>query len=106
MRSHLPHKRDANHDEIAQAFRSLGCSVFDASAVGDGFPDLVVGVMRLNLLVEVKDAKGDLTEDQVKFMGDWRGTVVIVRNVDDVAYAVREARAMAVAVNNKARGRL
>ncbi len=101
MRSHLPHKRDRNHAEIAQAFEGLGCSVFDASAVGDGFPDLVVGVMRLNLLVEVKDAKGDITEDQVKFMADWRGSVVIVRNVDDVVQVVNEARAMAVAINNK-----
>lgn len=37
-------KRDANHNAVADTFRALGCSVFETDRVGEGFPDLVVGM--------------------------------------------------------------
>lgn len=78
MRSRLPHKRDANHAEITQAFQQLGCTVFDASALGDGFPDLVVGLVKQNLLVECKTKDGELTPPQQRLIEEWRGEIHVV----------------------------
>lgn len=83
-------KVDDNQAEIVAAFRRMGCSVAITSAVGDGFPDLVVGYRRHNLLVEVKDgskppSKQRLTDDQMKFHGNWRGPVYVVKDVGDAA---------------------
>ena len=85
-------RTDDNHKEIVKAARSLGCSVADTSAVGNGFPDLVIGVYagrRINLMVEVKDGKKSasrrkLTEDQVEFHKGWRGQIAIVETVQDL----------------------
>ena len=82
MRSRLPHKRDRNQPEIVVAFTALGCSVFDTSAMGGGFPDLVLGVCGENVMVEIKTKKGTLTEDQQKLIGKWRGTIHVIDSVD------------------------
>ena len=47
-------KVDENHALIVKTLRELGCSVFDCSRVGKGFPDLVVGKNNHTALVEVK----------------------------------------------------
>lgn len=47
---------DGNHAEICTALRAVGALVFDTSRVGDGFPDIVVGVRGRFLLIEVKNA--------------------------------------------------
>lgn len=90
-------KIDANQGQIVQAFRSLSCSVAITSAVGDGFPDLVVGINGLNILVEIKDgakppSERRLTPAQVDFHGNWRGQVVVVETVDDVIDLVAAVR--------------
>jgi len=52
-------RRDRNHGAVVEALRAAGCSVWDASHVGGGFPDLVVGRVvagrRRTYLLEVKD---------------------------------------------------
>ena len=48
-------RTDANHATIRDALRSVGCSVADTSAVGQGFPDLVIGFRGATMLIEVKD---------------------------------------------------
>ena len=83
-------RTDGNHAEIREAFRQLGCSVADTSRLGDGFPDLLVGYRRRNLLVEVKDgskspSRRKLSDDEAKFHAEWRGQVAVVETVDDVA---------------------
>ena len=75
---------DANQKEIVEALRKAGCSVFVASTVGKGFPDLIVGKGGRTVLVEIKTKKGKLTEDQVHFYENWKGSaIIIVRTIDE-----------------------
>lgn len=90
-------KIDANQGDIVQAFRALGCSVAITSAVGDGFPDLVVGINGLNVLVEVKDgsrppSERKLTPAQVVFHEGWRGQAVVVISVEQAVALVNAVR--------------
>ena len=86
------HKVDANQAEIIAAFRELGCSVHDCSGVGGGFPDLVVGLVGVNLLVECKTDAGTLTPEQERFSQEWRGTMRIVRSADEARELVTRTR--------------
>ena len=70
-------KVDENHKIIVQKFRELGASVFDASGVGRGFPDILVGFNNQTALVEIKSSdKKKFTEPQLKFMAEWKGSAV------------------------------
>lgn len=77
---------DENQAEIVDYFRSKGFSVFVASAMGKGFPDLVVGYSGYNYLIEVKNPEGASTHTaaQVKFAENWNGQYTTVRSIDDV----------------------
>lgn len=81
-------KVDANQGEIVKALRAIGCTVAITSAIGNGFPDLIVARNRRNLLIEVKDgrlppsARG-LTADQRIFHAEWAGQVDVVNSVDE-----------------------
>lgn len=77
-------KVDVNQTEIVNYLRSVGASVAITSTIGKGFPDLVVGWKGRNYLVEVKQAKGKLTEDQFTFATHWKGQIAVVRSVIDV----------------------
>lgn len=80
---------DANHSKIVAALRAAGCSVFDTSRVGGGFPDLVVGRRQETYLIEVKTDAGKLTPDQKQFLSSWRGGVLlVVYSVEDALNAV------------------
>lgn len=84
---------DANQNDIVAAFRSMGCSVAITSNVRGGFPDIVVGIHGLNLLVEIKDGSKipsarKLTKDEQIFHDNWKGHAVIVESVDDVVALV------------------
>lgn len=86
-------RTDDNQTEIVKALRSIGCSVAITSAVGSGFPDLVVGRHSCGtLLLEVKDgrkppSKRKLTEAELRFHGSWLGGPIAV--VDSVESAIR-----------------
>lgn len=94
-------RTDANEAEIVRAFEAFGCLVHDTSALGGGFPDLVVRAYDRVLLVEVKDGSKPpsarrLTPDQVAFQQ--RGWVVhVVTCLDDVIALVRKSRPRTVA---------
>lgn len=92
MRSRLPHKRDANHAEIAQTFESLGCTVADTSALGDDFPDMVVGIAGVNLMVEAKSDGGRLSPGQHGFRERWRGQYDVVNSPDEAVELVQGVR--------------
>lgn len=82
---------DANQPEIINALRKVGASVVSLSAVGRGVPDLMVGYMGRNHLLEVKDGSKPpsaqkLTPTQVEWHRDWRGSAVVVNSVE-AAYA-------------------
>ena len=76
-------KVDINQKEIVTYLRKIGASVAVMSAVGQGFPDLVVGWRGRNYLIEIKQAKGKLTEDQYEFAAHWRGQYGVARCIDD-----------------------
>ena len=82
-------RSDSNQQDIIDALRAAGASVFDTSRVGGGFPDLVVGfgggigITARTYLMEVKTVNGKLNKKQVKFHNEWRGQVDIVRSAED-----------------------
>lgn len=85
MRTYRGHKKDANHDTIAQAFKDHGASVIDTHALGDGFPDIVVGYRGFTALVEVKNGRNRLTDDERRARDNWLGgDWLIIRTVDEV----------------------
>lgn len=82
----MPRKKDANQEEILRALEQVGCSIIDASAVGGGCPDLVVGRAGVTYLIEIKNpnTKGKLNKLQQRFFDTWKGQV-------DVAYTIEDA---------------
>jgi Holliday junction resolvase len=79
---------DLNHQEIVKTLRWLGATVFDASRMGQGFPDLVVGYNHQTVLVEIKSGEQKkFTQAQLKFMADWKGSAVT--RINDVDGAIR-----------------
>lgn len=103
-------KRDRNHAECVAEFRRLGCSVLDLGSVGEGVPDVLVGITygwaeqvrsgewrykesKVNVLAEIKDGeKAKLTVRQSEWHTDWKGQVCIVRNLEDVRNLVKSYR--------------
>ncbi len=86
-------KVDRNQAEIVDAFRRLGCTVHCTHTLGQGFPDLVVGHLGNNYLVEVKDwqqppSKRKLTVDEAEWHANWRGQATVVMCVADVEQVV------------------
>ena len=86
---------DGNQKEIVDTYRRCGCSVHVTSAVGKGFPDIVVGKYGLNDLVEIKDgskppSEQKLTEDEARFFSRWQGSVKLVTTTQDVFDHVHE----------------
>ncbi|HWT00202.1 MAG TPA: hypothetical protein VN256_08140 [Pyrinomonadaceae bacterium] len=84
---------DANQPEIVSALVDGYFSVAYTTAIGGGFPDLVVGgsmpcpncskKFRQNKLVEVKTLTGTLTKEQQLFHPCWAGQLSIARTIDD-----------------------
>lgn len=75
-------RTDTNQSEIVAAYRQLGASVQHLHTIGQGCPDLLVGISGLNILVEVKSAKGKLTGDESAWHASWAGQVEINDSVD------------------------
>ena len=81
---------DANQDAIVSALRAAGASVQSLAAVGQGVPDLVVGIRGEDFFLECKDgakrpSARALTPDQRKWIDAWRGRPVVVVNSPDEA---------------------
>jgi hypothetical protein len=73
---------DENQPEIVKHLRANDWSVHVASAIGQGFPDLICARMEFTALLEVKNPakpKGDqaLTPPQVEFHKSWPGVKLI-----------------------------
>jgi Holliday junction resolvase len=79
-------KRDANEQQIVGALEAVGCIVHRLSQ--KGIPDLLVGRQGATYLIEVKELKGSLTDDQKYFFETWRGHAVIVRTVEEAMEAI------------------
>jgi Holliday junction resolvase len=78
---------DANQPDIVKALRQAGASVTSLAGVGNGVPDLLVGIRKVTTVFEVKDgakvpSKRKLTEDEQKWHDEWRGSKFIVESVE------------------------
>ena len=74
---------DGNHGAVVAALKSAGLSVQSLAGLGDGVPDLLVGLAGQNYLVEVKDgekcpSRQKLTPDQQRFFLGWKGKPPVV----------------------------
>ena len=90
-------RKDTNQSEIERAFRKMGCSFWDTSALGGGFPDGVAGLGGISLPIEIKDgskvpSKRKLTPAQIEFRDNWKGGMRVVENLTDVEITVRLLR--------------
>jgi hypothetical protein len=90
-------RTDGNQTLIIDAFRAGGATVAPTHAAGEGFPDLVVGYMGENRLVEVKNgnnppSKRKLTPDQVGFHSTWRGSIDIIEQPEQVWHLLAAIR--------------
>jgi hypothetical protein len=92
-------KRDVNHGGLTKAFERLGCTVQDLSHAGvSGWPDVVVGCIGQNHLVEFKNpetayGRAGLNRNQRAFARDWRGGLVYaVSAPEEVEALVRNWR--------------
>jgi hypothetical protein len=81
-------KVDANQPLIVQAFRDRGCSVKHLHRMGEGCPDIAVGMQGLTRFVEIKTDKGKHTQAQLDWLEDWTGGAYLVRNIGDVEACV------------------
>lgn len=77
-------KVDGNQTEIVEALREAGASVTLLHMVGNGCPDLLIGIHGVTGLVEVKALKtGKFTEQQIKWWDAWKGgPIAQVRDVE------------------------
>lgn len=99
-------RRDGNHDALVSDFLALGCTVLDAHASGiPGQPDVIVGCMGLNHLVEFKNpltlyGRAGLSPTQSHFQRHWNGGPVYTATCTDDAvelvnlWRTRTARVM------------
>jgi hypothetical protein len=90
-------RKDANHNELAEAFVRMGCSFLDMSELGDGAPDGAAGFGGISILVEFKDgakpkSKQKLTPKQRKFWDTWTGGVRLVPDLAAVEETVKLLR--------------
>jgi hypothetical protein len=93
----LKARKDANHNSIADLFLAAGASVTDTSQLGKGFPDMVVGIYGINILIEVKDgekvpSKQKLTDAEFEFFSKWKGWVAVVRDDQDAQNIISQAK--------------
>ncbi len=92
----MPKRVDANQKEIVDCFRKLGATVAVTSAVGNGFPDVVVGFKGKNYLIEIKDgskipSQQKLTSKEKEFHESWFGIVHIIRSVNEAISLIAHA---------------
>lgn len=81
-------RTDENQAEIVRTLEAHGCTVQSLASVGAGVPDLLVGYLRTNHLLEVKSEKGKLRDTQVRWIDGWRGAVHVVRTPEEALRAV------------------
>lgn len=82
-------RTDGNHGDIVDALRRSGALVLSLASLGRGVPDLLIWKPGLGyVLVEVKQPKGTLTEDQERFRAQgW--PVRVVRSAEDAIAALK-----------------
>lgn len=85
-------KVDRNHSEIVTKLRQTfgpDC-VLDLSRVGQGCPDILVGVRGKNILLEIKSDGGSLTNDQRFWHINWWGQAHVVYNFEEALQIIEK----------------
>lgn len=78
-------KKDANHAQIVRELKQVGACVLELYRVGQGCPDVLVAWRGYQVLVEIKQEKGKLTDDEIAFFQGWYpGLAIIARCSEDV----------------------
>ena len=82
------HKVDSNQPEIVADLRKIGASVHSTAMVGNGLPDIVVGMFGKNWLFEIKDpakppSARKLTPKEKDFHALWQGDVSVIHTTED-----------------------
>ena len=80
---------DANQKEIVQELRKRGISVLHTHQLGRGAPDIIVGYMNSNYLIELKDGNKSksqqrLTKDELDFSLKWRGSYAVCNSLEQI----------------------
>jgi hypothetical protein len=87
-------RSDDNQEEIARVLRLYpNISVAVTSAIGGGFPDIVVGFREKNYLFEIKNpkqvpSKRKLTQQEADFSQSWSGQWAVAESVSDILTAI------------------
>jgi hypothetical protein len=86
-------RQDANQSDIVEALRKVGASVYDASPMGNGFPDLIIGFRKKNYLLEVKNpasgyGRSKLAGQQAAFHATWQGCAAVVRTAEEALQVI------------------
>lgn len=81
-------RRDTNERSIIQYLERVGCSVKQISQ--SGVPDLLVGFLGYNILMEVKANSGTLTSAQETFFAKWIGQKAIVKSRTDARKVLKD----------------
>lgn len=82
---------DDNQKQITRYLRDKGVTVAITSGMGKGFPDLVCGYKKKNILLELKDGNKPpsaqiLTPEQRLWHLTWNGQIAVV-NTPEAAWA-------------------
>lgn len=84
MNRYSTKKVDQNQADIVATFMKYGATVQKLDGVGGGCPDLLIGYLGKNILVEVKMPNGTLTDAQWKWHDNWEGECYIAEYTTDV----------------------
>lgn len=98
MTRRLKARVDANQSAIVEMLRNMGCVIQHLHTVGNGVPDLVVGVHGALAWCEIKDGAKKpsaqrLTEMEEQFRQRWQGyPVFTVASEADAMYMIEMMR--------------
>lgn len=81
-------RKDINQPELEVRLKKLGFSVTSLHALGKGIPDLLLGIMGINIVVEVKHDNAELTEPEKEWHRDWKGQVRIAQSAEEIVLYV------------------
>jgi len=83
------HRTDALQAAVIRELEQAGWSVQSLSQVGNGVPDLLVASPEgETFLIEVKAPGRELSERQRRWKSQWKGKVMVVRSLEEVARIV------------------
>jgi Holliday junction resolvase len=75
---------DSIQRQITESLRKLGITVLVLSNLGHGCPDLLLGHLGKNYLIELKCGKNELTSFEKRFFEEWKGQADIAHNLDEI----------------------